>query len=187
MITLTANLETILGGTALAGYLRITLCGIGPVVPSVPGVGVISDAGIPRLIGPQGSGPLSQQLYGNDVIVPAGTFYEIAVLDENKNCIQSGQYQFTGSGTFDLSTAQQIIDPYGFLLDALAYLPCTGTLPGHTFMAAGQVLAVSYNGVLMPINQAAPIFSYTLGSDGKTITLNFTAQTGERIDAFVIE
>lgn len=185
-ITLTANLESILGGTALAGYLRITLCGFGPVIPTVPGVGVIADAGIPRLVGPQeGSTEISQLLWGNDVIVPSGTFYEVAVLDDSKNVIQCGMYEFTGSGTIDLSEATQIVPPYGFLLSSLQYQPCAGPTPGNTYTAPGTILAVSYNGLFMRAGQSLPVFSYTVSS-GNVITLNFTTQAGDRIDALCI-
>lgn len=184
-ITLSAQLNSILGGSALGGFLRITLCGFGPVMPAVPGNGMIADAGVPQTVGPQGgSGPLTQLLWGNDVITPATTFYEVAVLDQNKNPIQCGNYLFTGTGTVDLSGAAQIVPPYGFKLGNLRYAPCTGSLPGTHFTAPGTVIAASYNGVLLPYGMALPTLSYT--ATGNAITLNFPAGLGDRIDAFCI-
>lgn len=114
-VTLNANLESILGGGEGGGYLRIILCGSGAVIPVVAGTCVLEDATIPQLIGPQvGSTPISQLLFGNDVITPNGTFYEIAVLDGRKNVVQAGMYQFAQAGgpnTVDLSTATQIPAP----------------------------------------------------------------------------
>jgi len=184
MITLTANLESIVGGSESAGYLRITLCGFGPIQPSVPG-SMLADAGVPQLVGPQqGSTPLSVQLYGNDVITPQGTFYEVAVLDQNQNVVQCGNYQFTGSGTVDLSQAVQLVQPMGYQPGGIQYLPCTGSLPGNVFNAPGIVVGVSYNGLLMRANLNPPWNSYTL--NGQVITLNFQAQLGDRIDAICI-
>src|SRR5215831_333514 len=112
MITLNANLESIIGAAATGGYLRITLCGFGPSLPSVRGTCMIANAGVPQLVGPQvGSTPITVQLYGNDVITPANTFYEVAVLDANQNVVQCGNYSFSGSGTYDLSNAAQLVQP----------------------------------------------------------------------------
>lgn len=186
-ITLTANLETILAGAAEAGYLRITLCGYGPVCPAVPGTAMLADSGVPQYVGPQvGSTPLSVTLFGNDVITPAGTFYEIAVLDYRKNVIEAQIYQFTGTQTIDLSSAAPVTGPYGFLIGDLAYRQCSGAVPGSAYVAPGKVVAVAYNGVLMPEGVALPVLSYTVGSDGVTITLNFATEAGDRIDAFCI-
>jgi hypothetical protein len=185
-ITLTANLQSILAGAEAAGYLRITLCAIGPILPCVPGTSMLADGTIPQIIGPQaGSTPLSILLYGNDVITPAGTFYEIAVLDANKNAIQAGNYQFSGTETIDLSNAIPMVGPYGFPLNALAYLPCVLGANNHSFTAPGTVIAPAYNGVLLPEGQSTPTLSYTLDSTGTEITLNFDIDPSwERIDAF---
>ena len=183
-ITLTANLESILGAAEVSGYLRITLCGYGPQIPAVPGTCMIADAGIPMFVGPQvGATPLSIALWGNDVITPANTFYEVSVLDANKNVIQSGMYTFTGSGTIDLSQAGQILPPYnlGFVLSTMKYLQCNSTppvLPNNTFQAPGPVVAVAYNGLLL----GSEFYTIT----GTQINLTFTTELGDRIDAFCI-
>src|SRR5215469_2552433 len=65
-ITLTATLDTIMGGGFEGGWLRITLCGYGPAAPTVPGA-MLADAGIPQLLGPQAGGTaLTIALFGND-------------------------------------------------------------------------------------------------------------------------
>lgn len=169
-ITLTANLESIVAGGAAAGYLRITLCGYGPQTPVIPGTAMLADAGVPQLIGPQaGSTALSVMLFGNDVIVPSGTVYEIAVLDANKDVIQANNYALTGSGSQDLSTLAPIVPPYGFPIAGLAYAACAGS--GRNWTAPGGVLAVAYNGVLLTPNATLPTLGYTVA--GNQITLNF--------------
>ncbi len=182
------HLASILGGAAELGYLRVTLCGFGPAMPSVPGSAVLADAGVPALyastVDSDGLAQFSITLWGNDVISPDKTFYEIAVLDSDKNVVSCGMYQFLQGQTYLLSEAIQILPPYGFGIGFLSYLPCTGS--GSAWTAPGPVVAVAYNGVMLPMNVAMPTLSYTLDSTGKSITLNFTADPLDRIDAFVI-
>jgi hypothetical protein len=65
----------------------------------------------------------------------------------------------------------------------LRYAPCTGLVPGKYYVSPGTVvLAVAYNGILMPRGQAQPTNSYT--ATGSVIALNFQTQLGDRIDAF---
>jgi hypothetical protein len=52
---------------------------------------------------------ISTPIYGNDAISPSGTYYAISVVDSQNNVVQSGMYQFTGSGTQDLSSATQLL------------------------------------------------------------------------------
>jgi hypothetical protein len=183
-ITLNATLDSSVGGQSLGGWLRVTLCGYGPQLPAIPGTCMLADAGVPQLVGPQvGSTPITVQLWGNDVITPQNTFYEVAVLDQNKDVIQSGIYQFNGAGSFDLSQVAQFIPPYGFGIGYLSYLPCTGS--GATWTAPGPIVGVAYNGIMLPMGAALPFLSWT--PNGATgITLNFSAELGDQIDAFCI-
>lgn len=184
-VTLNTNLRGILGGTIL-GYVRVTLCGIGPYVPAIAGTGMVADAGIPRLAGPGSA--ITLTLWGNDQITPDSTFYCVEVLDENEDVIQAGNYQFlTGDSPYDLSTAEQIIDPYGFSLPDLAFRPCTGAIPGEVFVAPGRIVALAYNGVLLREGLSTPNLSYVVtGQDFTTAVLNFNTETEDRIDAICI-
>ena len=182
-ITLTANLESILDAAEVGGYLRVTLCGYGPQPPAVPGTCMLADAGVPQMVGPQlGSTPISIELFGNDVITPSNTFYEISVLDQNQDVIQSAMYQLSGSGTFDLSQLPPILPPFnlGFLVLTMRYMMCNAPprVPASVFTAPGPALAVAYNGVLLGSEY------YTI--EGSQINLTFTTELGDRIDAFCI-
>jgi hypothetical protein len=187
-VTLTANLQSILAGGELGGFVRITLCGFGPVLPCVPGTAMLADAAIPQVIGPQeGATPITQKLYGNDVIRPLNTFYEIAVLDQNKNVIQAGLYQFdNAAGSVELCSAPQALPPYGFYLGNLVSVQCTGTIPGTVYVAPGPIVGLFYNGILLESGQAPPQLSYTLSVENTTATLNFNTQLRDRIDALCI-
>ena len=181
--TLTANLKSVLG-TDSSGYLEITLCGFGPQLPIVPGtLGsniVLADAGIPQLVGP---GPtITQVLWGNDQIRPSSTFYSIAVLDAKKNVVQAANYVLTGSSG-NLSTLIPIIAPYGFPLGDLIYQQCTGAVPGTVYQATGPIIALTYNGVVLPEGSSG--FTWSRGANN-TANLNFSTQVGDLIYAFVI-
>lgn len=168
-ITLTATLDTIsgvaAGNAANPARLRIALCGYGQTLPAVPGTANIA------LVGPteyfSTGSPLSIPLWGNDVIAPSGTFYEIAVLDGNENVVQCGSYVFTGSGTIDLSNANQII-PGGITVE---YLPCTGVVPGTVYTAPGKIIQLFVNG-----NAQRPGIDYNLDSTQTIATLTYSTQ-----------
>jgi hypothetical protein len=184
-ITLTATLTDMqnvaIGTAANPAKLRIALCGFGPAIPQVAGVGTIAQ--IQEDVYFIGTA-LTIKLWGNDVIAPAHTYYTITVFDGAGNVVQCGAYQFTGTQTVDLSQANQILPgpPQGMIL---GYRPCTGAVPGTAYTAPGPLVALFYNGVALPVGMSLPTLSYTL-TGGTQINLNFTTQTGDRIDALCL-
>jgi hypothetical protein len=194
-ITLTATLLDYsgneLGSATQPAWLRVALCGYGAVLPCVVGtanLGRVSSwfVDIPYFGAPL-TGGTAVKLWGNDQITPAGTYYAISILDTQKNVVQCGAYRFTGGPlTIDLSSAPQLVPPYGFDVDNLEYAPCSGAVPGTVYVAPSTVLAPAYNGVLLPEGLAMPTRSYTLGLDQQTITLNFTTESGDLIYALCI-
>jgi hypothetical protein len=114
-VTLTATLKDVIaptgGGTAVAvgSKLQITLCGFGASIPLVPGDGLLAYGAIPQEVVQVDTTPISINLYNNAVISPAGTFYCIALLDDEDDIIQANNYQFLADGTFDLSNLTPII------------------------------------------------------------------------------
>lgn len=186
-ITLTATLDD-LSGNAVGtlgdpAKIVITLCGFGPALPRIAGTAMLAKPG-PFVTEYLGSAA-SIKLWGNDQISPSGTFYTIEILDGDDNVVQCGAYQFTGSGTIDLSNATQIVPPFGFLLSSLAIRATTGAYPGTVYVAPGRVIAVLYNqGILNPNNSPTP--DYSLSVNGTTITLNFSTLSGDNISALCI-
>lgn len=162
-ITLTATLQdfsgTAIGSVANPAYLRISLCGFGQVLPSVPGTATIGDvASWPGDI-PYLGAQITQKLWGNDVITPGPnvTYYCIAVLDQNKNVLQSACYRFSGTETVDLSSLIPIIPvpvppvpPPPIPVLGLQYVTCTpagAQVAGTLFTAPiGSVVMVFWNG-----------------------------------------
>jgi hypothetical protein len=183
-ITLTATLDDLTGAAAgsLANpaKLRIALCGFGPVLPLIAGTAVLARTG-PFAVYSTGAA-ISTQLWGNDQITPANTYYSIEILDGEDNVVQCGAYQFTGGGSIDLSNAPQIVPPYGFSLGALRTMVCSNIVPGTTFQAPGQVVSVYYNGVLL-----RPTIDYTISGGGTIVNLTFTIEPGDNIYALCVQ
>ena len=172
-----------IGSATNPAKLRIALCGYGQALPNVAGVGNIAKvASWPSDILFEGT-LISVPLWGNDVISPSGTYYEIAVIDTLGNVVQSGIYQFTGTQTIDLSNAVQITQPsllppiiteYSQLLKnsgvagsttyTLAYTPAARTIV-KAFLNGIKLLAASYS------------------VSGVTMTLNFTPANGDYLEA----
>lgn len=85
-----------------AGYIIFTLVGFGATPPRVSGTSCIVAAPIKAQA--NGSGAVSQVILGNDVILPANTSYTVNIYSNTGALISSARYQFTGSGSVDLST-----------------------------------------------------------------------------------
>lgn len=100
-ITITGNLENLLGQLDNGGSVVFTLVGYGPSdVPRVATAGVIV---LPTVTALAPAGSFSVTLWGNDVITPANTFYQVDFFADTGAKLQTVLYQFTGSGSLDLS------------------------------------------------------------------------------------
>lgn len=102
-------MSDLLGAAQPGSTLTVQLCGYGSQVPRVYASGLFAQTS-PLAVKAGGSGIITMILYGNDVITPANTYYTFAVADDQGNTVQLNAYQFTGAGTFDLSTAN-LYDP----------------------------------------------------------------------------
>jgi hypothetical protein len=103
MVTVTGNFESLTG--AGTGYVIATLINFGNNVPRVSGTGLI--------VNPSSSTGLSSNfslsLWGNDVITPSNTYYQISFYGTNKLLIAADVYQFTSGGTYDLSATSPVV------------------------------------------------------------------------------
>jgi len=187
-ITLAVNLDDLsgnqLGDSIAPAKIRITLCGFGPTLPRIPATTMLAKTGPFDTLY---QGALANiKLWGNDQIAPSGTFYSIEILDVDDNVVQCGAYRFTGGPqTIDLSTAPQILPPYGFNIGFLAVRNTTGVYPGTVYQAPGFVVMVMLNGVPLDPN-ASPTPDYTLSLNNTHITLSFTTATADKINALCI-
>jgi hypothetical protein len=149
-LTLTATLQSIEGAADAGSALLITLCGFGQELPHIAGTSML--AKIKQFVLAT-SGTISIPIWGNDVISPAGTYYSVAVLDDAKNVVQSGIYQFTGSGTIDLSNAPQLY---------LQPLPPPPVVPTDAIYV---IVASSSTPVFSPTTAQVTTYDFTLTSN----------------------
>lgn len=175
--TLTALLQDIAGGAVPGGRLKLTLCGFDLGDPAVVGISVMSE--IEKTCIPDNTGLITQLLWGNDVISPAGTFYCAQIIDSKKNIVWAQNFQFNGAGG-NLSVLTPYIPTPPVGPGMLAYLPCAGAVPGTNYTAPGTVIAVTYNGT-----PQRPGIDYTLPSP-TNIALNFSTVLGDKIYALCI-
>jgi hypothetical protein len=150
MITITGSVKNVFGANASVTSVSFRLCGYSSV-PVVSGTGVVVDTAPDPVTVSAGS--FSASLYGNDVIAESGTYYAVQFLDSYGNALGTTAYQFTGSGTQDIST----LTPYN---------------PTTTSPLSGFVEPFYYSGNGMLANTAHPIIAYgTGGSYGIVLTL----------------
>lgn len=175
-----------LGSADQPAWLRIALCNFGSQLPRVIGAGLIGLVSSWFVDIPYIGAPGSIMLWGNDQITPAGTYYMVAVLDPNKNVVQCNLYQWNGTQTIDLSGASPFNPPNPPGLPQLELAGCSGAVPGTVYVAPGVIVpgAVFYNGVQLREGLSG-VPSYTQ-SGTSTITLNFTTEAGDRVDALCI-
>ena len=102
VITITFKIQDFLGDNASNAQVSVRLKNFGSDNPRVPGSCIISTPWVPVTL--DGSGGCSFTPIGNDVITPANTYYEVRFTADTANTAALViPYQFTGSGTQDLS------------------------------------------------------------------------------------
>jgi hypothetical protein len=109
-ITLTGTIADIFGVSDAGGQIVVTLQRYGSTVPRVIGTAFVVKAQIDVACP---AGTFSFSVWGNDVISPAGTTYVVSFIPDNGGVIQCMEYQFTGSGSQDLSSITPFIVPVG--------------------------------------------------------------------------
>ena len=185
-IAVYGNLQDIFGNSDTNGSIVFQLCGYGGQLPRISGTTLLARTAPISIACPAGS--FSTTIWGNDVITPAGTFYAVQVLDSNNNVILTGAYQFTGSGTVDLSTIAPylttavpttetpvLLNPTGAQSIALYPLTLVGLTINGNLTVTGTV---SFGGLQTVLFSATPTFNAAAGASFKlTLTGNVTSST----------
>lgn len=102
MITVTGTFEAIIGSTS--GSVQFELINFGTDVPRVSGTGVLTSLKTTSAVGTS----FTVNIFGNDVITPANTYYMVTFFDANGNVASTAPYSFTGAGPYDLSSTSPI-------------------------------------------------------------------------------
>lgn len=175
-ITITGTLKTILGAADPGATLRVTLCNFGPNPPRVSGSGILVDVDVPVAVA--GDGTFSFSPIGNDVIIPGPniTYYTVAFQPSTGGILKVIAYQFTGSGSFDLST----LAPFGGpgtppVVPTNAVITNPSGLQSIATFALRTRLALPGNNVAFSAN---PVFDATQGTRfDLTLTGNVASST----------
>lgn len=195
-ITVTGTLLDLFGSLVNDGVLVVQLCGYG-AVPRVAGTALVARTAPLEIDCPLGL--FSFQLWGNDVITPAGTFYTIAVKDDNGNMVQMNAYQFLGAGTVDLSTVAPydppspgltvlnpvVTNPAG-LQTINGSLTINGTLTVNGPFSFGSLITVAFTATPAFNAGAGSIFDMTLTGNVTSSTL-VNAQPGQTVRFIIVQ
>lgn len=106
-ITLNVSLDDLqgiaAGSTANPARVLIALCNFGLQLPRIAGTAMLAKIGPYEILNDGSGQPFPILLFGNDVIVPGGTYYAITILDGNGNVVQTAAYIFTGTQNVNLA------------------------------------------------------------------------------------
>ena len=110
-ITFNLNLQDTAGdllpGVGQGAGIVVQLCGYGSQIPRVAGTALIASTMSQTYLA-SANGFITFKAWGNDVLLPAGTYYTVQVIDTFGNVIQTNAYEFIGPGAYDLSTVTPI-------------------------------------------------------------------------------
>ena len=109
MAIITGNAYTVADGPKSgATQITVLLCGYGSQNPRINGVGIFTGLKTANLPIDDSTGVFTVELFGNDLIAPAGTYYVFTFANENGDVIQVNAYRFLDANNYDLN----LIDPY---------------------------------------------------------------------------
>ena len=107
-ITLRIPLTDLFGNALQAAAVSVQLAGYGSAIPQVAGTALLASTYATQQV-PSAAGVVQVPVWGNDQIVPAGTYYAIQVADTYGNVMQCNAYSITGAArTVDVSTLTPI-------------------------------------------------------------------------------
>lgn len=174
MINLVGNLKDIYGGDELAGSLNVQLCGFGSQIPRISGTGLLARTAPLAIACPAGTYNFS--VYANDIILPAGTYYSIQVLDRRGSQIQTNNYQFAGAGVYDISALAPYAPPPPISIPANPVLLNPAGL--QTINGSIVVVGSFRAGYTVVAYAANPVFDASLGNTFDiTLTGNVAGST----------
>lgn len=155
-ITINGTLDDLYGAALADSSLAVQLVNYGSQAPRIAGTAIIASTA-PLAI-PCPAGTFSFNVWGNDVITPAGTYYIVQILDDNGNVIQTNAYLFTGAQTVDLSTV-------------VPYNPNVIVVPGVP-VVAGPLVTLVFNANLVINGLLGTTYDLTLTGNVAVTTFN---------------
>jgi hypothetical protein len=184
-VVVTGKLAASADSEQVQGSVDVMLCGYGSQVPRVNGQSLVARITTTGLTA-AADGTFEFECAGNDVIVPAGTYYTVTIRDENGDIAQVNAYRFIGSGSYDLT----LTDPYDpnqpppplppLITNLLLVVPWSATpdFPGDTYTTFritldGDVTSSTASGTVQGNLYTYIIFQDGVGGHLFTWPLNF--------------
>lgn len=170
-------------GLPNAGFMTITLVGFGSAAPRVVGTAMLAPTA-PVDVQADANGSYGFNLWANDQITPAGSYYTIKITDSDGNVVQLNAYQFAGVHNYDLSNVAPYIPVPVPPTPANAVLknpPGGGsqTIAGSIVINGNLFVTGTFNFnfgmATVPINAGAPVFN---GANGLGQYLVLTQAVG---------
>jgi hypothetical protein len=156
-IALTGNLDDLFGAPLAGSGMFVQLVNFANQVPRINGTAILAQIAPIEIDCPAGT--FSFSLWGNDVIVPGGTYYVFQIVDDNQNVINTNAYQFAGVVNADLST----IVPYN---------PNILVVPPGGPTVFGQLVTIPFAANMAIPGNIGTAFDITLTGDVLTDVMN---------------
>jgi hypothetical protein len=123
-VTITGNLQD-LTGAANVGSLNFELVNFGTNVPRITGTSILAQISNPVI---STAGSFSITLWGNDVITPSGTYYNVSFFNSSGGLVATIPYLFTGSGSFDISNLAPLVTTPTTPIPSIGFPNVTGNI-----------------------------------------------------------
>jgi hypothetical protein len=173
MPIVTGKLSAAADDDEVMGSVDVMLCGYGSTVPRVNGQSLVAQI-TTQQIEAGADGTFEFVVAGNDIIVPAGTYYAVTIRDENGDIAQVNAYRFlTSTASYDLT----LIDPYDpnqpppplppLITNLLLVLPWSATMefPGDTYTAFRTTLTGDVTSTTAPDTVQGNLYTFIIQQD----------------------
>lgn len=174
-ITLTGSFKDLLGNAVTSGTVTAVLMGYGADIPRVAGTAIFDLTSLSASVSGSGTFTLGP-FYGNDVITPGPltTYYQITMPAPISSGAAGGtvtkNYQFSGSGSFDLSQLVPMGTPQrGDNTLANAAIPQVFSPTSHQFLTGMNSLG-AFSAAQPSLDDMNTTSGFGNGSSGTSVT-----------------
>jgi hypothetical protein len=162
----------VLGAEAVGAQVLVSLCGYGAQAPRIQNSGVY--AALSLTVTADSTGQYHFEIYSNDQIEPAGTYYTFAYMNANGDIMQVNAYVFDGPGEYDTS----ILVPFDptlplpplppLIISQLLIVPYSATpeFPGNVYTAFRIVLTGDVTSSTAPDTLPGNLYTFIIFQDG---------------------
>jgi len=173
-VNLTGTFYDLEGNLVSNGTVTVTLRNYGGEIPRISGVAVLDTTTVTATIS-SGTFTISG-LYGNDVITPSNTYYDVSFPSPSASGNITKKYNLTGSGTFDLSNLTPLFSYNAPSLPVSNVLPQVFSPISHQFLTG-----LSSSGALSSAQPAAADLSDGAVGSGHVVLASAVTGSGSAV------